>query len=190
MTTDAEVLGQALLDRALWVYERLGLGLRLGVPVHEATLTQDLLLDLRQALPGLVVRTFSQIEEGKNGADWEWWWQGRERWFGARVQAKRLVPVTAGLFGYGFYYPYSAGQADRVLQVDKLIASAAAVGLPAVYALYNGPEVDLDLFPWRCPHLPPLPGVIGVATLPAETVRYVVNMGYVEQHVVLDRARP
>ena len=56
-----------------------------------------------------------------------------------RVQAKRLK-MKAGTPYYDFAYK---PRLSKLRQIDRLVEAAAKDALPAVYALYNGPELDL-----------------------------------------------
>lgn len=83
---------------------RMSDGRRLGVEQQEETITESLLLELARAQPRVKIRTFTRAEESRTtGADFAWWWEGEHQWFGALVQAKRLVPQGSD-FGYDFGY--------------------------------------------------------------------------------------
>src|SRR5260370_34369693 len=100
-----EALEETLLDRAVWTHARLQAGRSCGVELHEETITQDLVLDISAALPTLSVKTFTRRKEARNGADWQWeWWSEGRRWFGLRVQAKRLKKLKNGELGYDLGY--------------------------------------------------------------------------------------
>lgn len=168
-----EALAEVLLDRAAWTYARLHAGRDRGIELHEETITQDLLLDIAQALPAMSVRTFSRKQESRNGADWQWeWWFHGFQWFGLRVQAKRLKVQRNGQVGYDL--GYLTGR-HRSRQVDLLINRAQADGVQAAYVLYNGPGLDLDQFKWRCGHLPASTAFFGVSILPAAVAQDLVN---------------
>jgi len=168
-----EALEDVLIDRARWTHARMTAGSRHGVDLHEKTITQNLLLDISTALPALEVRTFTERQESRSGADWqwEWWFEGRH-WFGLRVQAKRLKPLKSGRLGYDLSY-----KSGRNRQVDLLIDDAAQAGLPAAYVLYNGPGLDTAAFGWRCRRLPPKAAFFGVSLLPAPAALALVNAG-------------
>jgi hypothetical protein len=181
-----EAFADVLLDRAVWTHARLAAGRRHGVDLHEVTITQDLLLDIGATLPGLTVRTFSNLEEGRVGADWQWdWWFGGSRWFGLRVQAKRLKRVRGAV---GYDLGYVVGRA-RHRQIDLLMAGAAADGLEAAYVLYNGPDLELT-FPWLCRRLPPSASFFGVSVLPAVAARSLVNSRTTTLPAVGGHSRP
>lgn len=185
----------ALLNRAAWVLQRLEQARRLGAPLDEETLTQTLLLDLREILGVHVqVTEFSRAEESRTtGADWEWWFCDGvgQRLFGMRVQAKKLKLLRAGVPGYDFAYT-PAGEKKKsnpTRQVDRLVAAAARDGLPAVYALYNGPDLDLDLFPWGCCG-PSEREFFGVSLLAADAAQQAADAGDTSLSAVGGLSRP
>lgn len=166
MVTEAEAqqLFDVLLDQSRSVFHRLSDGRALGVEQHEETITESLLLEMRRAQPEIVVKTFSRAEESrKTGADWAWWWEGERTWFGALVQAKRLVEQRAGSFGYAFDYRPQPSKAnpnpDR--QIDLLMAASRRFELPPMFALYNGPDLMIDAAQWVCTEIPFDPAAMG-----------------------------
>lgn len=177
-----EVVGSVLLDRAVWVQRRLEQSHSLGAPLDEETLTQTLLLDLRAMLGAQVqVSEFTRAAESRaTGADWEWWFCDSlgGRLFGMRVQAKKLKWIRVGVAGYDFKYtPQSERKkAKPTRQVDRLLQAAARDHLPAVYALYNGAELDLSTFAWGCCFAPNREA-FGVALLAADAARNAADIG-------------
>jgi hypothetical protein len=172
-----EIIGQALKAKAEWVNHRLTEAARLGTPYGEETITETLLLDLRLELGlRLAVTPYTKYQESRlTGADWEWWFCdgiGR-RMYGMRVQAKKLKLLNH-VPGYDFAYK---PKKQRLRQVDRLIANARDAGLPAIYTLYNGPELDLDLFPWVCCTEPPSTSVFGVSMISAAAARWLADLG-------------
>lgn len=172
-----EVIGAALKKKAGWVHGRLTDAARLGTPFGEETITETLLLDLRLELGRrLAVTPFTKYQESRvTGADWEWWFCdgiGR-RMYGMRVQAKKLKLVN-GVPSYDFAYK---PKKSKMRQIDRLLANARDVGLPAVYTLYNGPELDLNTFPWSCCREAPSAEVFGVSLLSAAGARRLADVG-------------
>lgn len=169
--------GPALRDKAAWVHDRLKLADSLSVPMGEETITETLLLDLRLALGGyLEVEPFTKYQESRRtGADWEWWFCDGvgQRMYGMRVQAKKLK-VKSGTPYYDFAYK---PKLSTKRQVDRLISAADSDGLPAVYAMYNGPDLDLSSFTWACCTEPPSEATFGVSMLSAEAARHLADIG-------------
>ncbi len=100
------------------------------VSYGEETITEINLLEIRRRHPDLVrIWTFSNVVEGKNGADWEWHIVGRRRTLKMRVQAKRLQ--CNGILKVK-HKVKSSGKQQRTL----LVAGAEADGMKAVYCIY------------------------------------------------------
>lgn len=132
-------LADAMCSTAIHVGGYVAAGNRYGVKPGEEGITESVLISLSSQIPRLRVRQLSHGEEAEQGADWEWWIQGGQKWFGFLVQAKRIQPMTRERDGYNIGYrpdPKSDGLV-RDLQVDSLISAAEFLGIPAIYALYN-----------------------------------------------------
>ncbi len=182
-----EALADVLLDRALWTHSRLTAGRRHGVDLHEETITQNLLLDIAHALPDLHVKTFTRAQEARIGGDWQWdWWFCGHRWFGLRLQAKRLKHIRRNVLGYDLGYRVGS---RRTRQVDLLTDEARRDGMDAAYVLYNGPDLDLK-FDWICRRLPASAPFFGVAILPAEVARQLADANTRDLATVASRSRP
>ncbi|QMU72584.1 DUF6615 family protein [Streptacidiphilus sp. P02-A3a] len=177
-----------LLDRCRWVHKRLLDSDRFGVNLQEETLTEDLLLDIAMEMApfDLKVEMFSKPREGREGADWEWWFGGRQ-WFGVRVQAKRLRRI-GGRLGYDLDYRIGRGGSGP-LQVEVFRDRAREAGLAAAYVFYNGP-VDLNQFWWDCDRLPREPENFGVSVLPVAVARALVQDGTVDFGTVANASHP
>ncbi len=105
-----------------------------GLSYGEETITETNLLHLRRYHPYQVrVRAFSkQKEEPATGADWEWWIGGRGRWFGMRVQAKRIKYPGDD---FGTLQTYRTASMKR-LQIEVLVEQARIDNLNPAYCLY------------------------------------------------------
>ena len=117
--------------RAGWVWNQQNRAFRHGLSLQEETITEMLLLRMAKdrSKHGMRVRMFNKRQEGKNGADWEWFIRTRYCSLGLRVQAKRLYHRdTAGDKDYGGLDPDSS-------QIDTLISKAGSK-LP-VYVFFN-----------------------------------------------------
>lgn len=105
-----------------------------GLSYGEETITETNLLHLRRYHPHQVrIRAFSkQKEEPATGADWEWWIGGHGRWFGMRVQAKRIkYPAD----NFGTLQTYRTATMKR-LQIEVLTEQARIEKLNPAYCLY------------------------------------------------------
>lgn len=71
----------------------------------EETITESVLLELKESLPQLSIKTYTRLEENRDtGADWLWWWRGETAWFGGLVQAKKLKRKRGGTPHYEIGY--------------------------------------------------------------------------------------
>ena len=185
-----EAFEDVLIDRAAWTHARLSAGRQHGVELHEETITQDLLLDISIALPGLSVQTYTTQQEAANGADWQWeWWFGGRQWFGLRVQAKRLQRLRSGQLGYNLGYA-SGSKGRKRRQIDLLIEDAADAGMPAAYVLYNGPDLNMTDITWGCHRLPARAAFFGVSLIPAAVALELLNAGGDDLSTVGSASRP
>lgn len=167
-------LAADLARTASWAGRRIADGEAAGVHQQEETITESVLLDLRLAQPDVQVVTLTRRQESRRGADWVWWWQGRRRWFGAVVQAKKRTP--ADRYGFGSRPASRKGEPQRPLQMDTLIRTSGAVRLPALYALYRprSPHGAAGASP--CPLLPLWPGADGITVMDALVAKWLSNL--------------
>lgn len=140
-------LCDAFTKASLDTWYRIQEGRALRYPLGEETLTDLLLRDLlRLHLPDITIRAYTKDEEGRNGADWEWWFQGSTGyWIGLRVQAK-VISHRADVFEHLHYYKNTrTTPPQREYQCDKLIAHAGAdpawprVPLYCLYSYWTAP---------------------------------------------------
>lgn len=112
--------------------------------IGEETVTDLLLLELtRKHLSEITTFKFNKHQEGKNGADWEWWFTGpSNNWFGFRFQAKVINLRT-----YTFDHLHYRKSNPPIYQSDILIRNALQNEVPLVpiYCLYSN---------WDIQHLP------------------------------------
>ncbi|GAB2494011.1 hypothetical protein GCM10027063_36820 [Promicromonospora xylanilytica] len=122
-------LRQALVLEACQLGLRIAQGDDAGIPQHETTITETVLLNLHNQLGHqLDITMLTQADEGVRGADWIWCVGGERGWFSFYVQAKKFKSN-----GYDVGYRSSQNRP----QVDKLIAAAEAAGVNPVYVFYN-----------------------------------------------------
>ncbi|MCL2442880.1 MAG: hypothetical protein FWD13_05370 [Treponema sp.] len=75
---------------AIETWYKLSLAKELDIALGEETITDINLLTIKSAChPMIKLKKFNKREEGKEGADWEWWITGKSnKWVGLRIQAK------------------------------------------------------------------------------------------------------
>ncbi len=171
---EQRALAAELARRASWAGQQLADGKALGIPQQEETITETVLLDLRRAQPNVQVVTLTRPQETQHGADWVMWWQGRRRWFGAMIQAKKLS--VAGRYDFGSRPTSKKGEPPRPLQIDALIRSSASVDLPALYALYKPRSPGAAPGGSPCPILPLWPGADGISVMDALVAKWLSNV--------------
>lgn len=116
------------------------LGLRRG----EETVTEDLLLYVASAHPKEVTTfPFNKHQEGKTGADWEWWLTDGNKWFGMLVQAK-ILDCKSNL------YSSINHKVQGRLQIDILTDQAHLKGIDALYFFYNYTRQSFPPLNWKC----------------------------------------
>ena len=118
-----------------WTWERLKYAQSLGMSYGEETITEHNLLLLKRALRHqLTLQAFTHSQEALNGADWEWWIGKPGRWYGMRVQAKRMYYPNEN---FPNLYSYKTKSAANT-QINTLIARAQADNIDPVYCIYVG----------------------------------------------------
>lgn len=128
---------------ALETFSRIGRARYSRHQPLEETFTDINLLELMYRHPNnIYCQTFTKPQEGKNGADWEWWLTDANEtcWLGLRVQAKVLHLGTNSFA----HLHYKSGTA---YQTTKLKRAAAADGLVPLYCFYT--DVPPNVTGWR-----------------------------------------
>lgn len=126
-----------LLAVARMVWTKRGAAKAAGLPFNEETITETLLLDLQTGYPGRVqLVAFNKNQEAKTGADWLWSFVSAD---GSRsqtmlVQAKRLEDDEQDYPGINRNI---GKRTPPIRQIEQLLATAKAHGVPALYAFYN-----------------------------------------------------
>lgn len=116
----------------------------MGISRGEETVTDDLLLDVQNARPTEVTTfQFNKWEEGKTGADWEWWLTDGNAWLGLLIQAKILHPKSN-------LYSKIKHKVRGRRQIDILIEQARRKGIPALYFFYNHTRLSFPPLTWKC----------------------------------------
>lgn len=169
-------LCDAFTKASLDTWHRIQEGRALQYPLGEETLTDLLLRDLlRLHLPDITIEAFTKDEEGRNGADWEWWFQGSSKnWLGLRVQAK-VIAHDKDEFKHLHYYKNTEDKPPiRKYQCDKLITEAAKDPewpCVPVYCLYSYWTASYKVPPGYCCWGPrPSASSFGCTIVPANDV--------------------
>jgi hypothetical protein len=118
---------------AFHTFAQISKARRIGHQLLEETITDINILELKDRHPGEIYsRTFNKVEEGTNGADWEWWLTDQRRmlWLGIRVQAK-ILKTKSNSFEH-LHYKSKKG----IYQLDKLKSAAQKNNLLPIYCLY------------------------------------------------------
>ena len=143
-----------LLALSHMVWNKRGAAKAARLPFNEETITETILLDLQIAYPGHVrVIAFNKIQEANTGADWLWSFinvSGSQS-FTMLVQAKRLEDAEQIYSGINRYI---GKRSPPTRQIDQLLATAKAQGVPALYSFYNHVS-QTSRVPRTCGSLPP-----------------------------------
>lgn len=148
--------------------------IRAGKQVHkqlkEETLTDLNLLDLKTRHGRQIrIKEFSKPQEGKNGADWEWWFLDRQgQWIGFRVQAK-IINIDRDEYEHLHYRKKASSQ----YQCDKLILNSMTGRHPKIpiYCLYSYWENNAVPNHWTCGTYPMIRDLYGCSLISAFTIR-------------------
>lgn len=127
-------LCHSFLEIADRVWREIGEAERAGLSYGEETITETILLQLNQNHSvNVQIKAFSkQVEEPKNGSDWEWWIGKKGRWLGMRIQAKKIKLPNEIFHRLQTYKTKSMSDT----QIDTLIKVAQADRLNPAYCLY------------------------------------------------------
>lgn len=170
----------ALVALARTTWRRRGSAKKHALSFDEEAVTQTILMDLADHYPGhAVIVPFNKVQEGKIGADWAWAFVNVDetKVFPMLVQAKALdlndieYPEIKRFIGK-----------TSIRQIDRLIATAASLGWPPLYAFYN----HLD----DCSRIPNTCGTIEMARLApaAETWGVSIADAYQVRAALIDQS--
>lgn len=99
------------------------------------------------------------------------------------MQAKRLGSASDG-YDFGYQPKSSPSRPNPGLQIDLLLQSSQRSGLPALYALYNGPARQLRERDWFCSEVPFGVEPMGVSVLSATFASWLIAVGDTSQSAV------
>lgn len=121
-----------------------------GLPRNEETTTETLLLSLarKHMGRGLDIKAYTKAEEGRNGADWAFWFaDGRGKGIGVRIQAKRLF-ADVGLYKSLFHQSDSQKEASKASMQPTPNQCETLLNHPdrlvPLYVFYNSDSLKLS----------------------------------------------
>lgn len=116
-------------------FDQIGRARRVGHQPLEETFTDVNILELKDRHPSeILTHTFTKIQEGRNGADWEWWLTDStmSKWLGLRVQAK-VLHLKTNKFEHLHYKP---GRSKKTYQLAIFKRECNEHGLIPLYCFY------------------------------------------------------
>ncbi|MCQ8895248.1 hypothetical protein NQT62_02195 [Limnobacter humi] len=119
---------------AFRTFDQMGRARRVGHQPLEETFTDLNILELKDRHPTeIFCQAFTKSQEGKNGADWEWWLTDslKSKWLGLRIQAK-VLHLSSNTFAH---LHYKSGK-TKIYQSTILKRESAKDGLIPLYCLY------------------------------------------------------
>jgi len=97
----------------------------------EESMTDWLLFEFSNKIPGVYYQIFTRWEEArKTGADWEWWFIFNDFSFAMTIQAKKLIPDSD-------CYPSIAYSNNHGMQIEKLLSYSNNNNLFPMYLYYS-----------------------------------------------------
>jgi hypothetical protein len=124
-------LVKLLNDLAYQTWDKVLLAPARGLAFNEESLTDHNLFELDRNFAPIEIYKFNKGEEGRNGADFEWWVGGQNiGWIGLRFQAKKLNDGTYDQLGHRV--------GGGTYQHQLLIAGAMRDRVWPLYCFYNG----------------------------------------------------
>jgi hypothetical protein len=159
-----------------------------GTSRGEVGLTEELLPELVLGGGGQVqVTQFSGRQEGKTGADWEWWLTdaGGRRWFGMRIQAK-VLSTESHSYKELKYAPGGKLQIERLVETAE---DSPNKPYPA-YCFYNFWPTSAESPAWPCGSYPETLESWGCAIADAYALLPLVRAGQISLQAVGPHERP
>jgi hypothetical protein len=140
---------QVLQRGAHTVWRTLTDAHKLGVALHEETLTDLVSMELASARPILQVRQFPRRDEAVTGADWDWWIGSHAQgWVRVLIQAKKLF--LPGATYKSLRHKVADGR-DPPMQLERLAQFALKANALPYYCFFNGNVVAEEPAPdWGC----------------------------------------
>ncbi|MGE0772520.1 MAG: DUF6615 family protein [Cyclobacteriaceae bacterium] len=152
---------------AISTWDKISESRKVGYQLKEETITDLNILELKKRLGRRILTIpFNKFDEGKNGADWEWWFKDKAGfWIGVRVQAK-IINIKTDDFEHLHY------KRKRKFQSEKIIKEALKAKPPRfpLYALYTQWDDNTILANWTCRSFPKYFDLYGCSTISAFNV--------------------
>jgi len=129
----------------------------------EETITDNNIIELKlRQSHEVITTTYNKVQEGKIGADWQWWFTNSKKniWFGVRVQAK-ILKFKTNRFEVLNYKN----------QTDVLIKSAQKDGLIPLYCFYSQWPLSKNYPTKNCLTFPNAPESYGCSIIDAYTIK-------------------
>lgn len=130
-------LCQTFRNLSYKTWMQLGKARQVKHQMLEESITDLLMVELKSQNPyEIITKTFTRKQEGKNGADWEWWFvdSSGKKGIGFRVQAK-IINFQSNSFEQ-LHYLKTSKTKGKVYQTDLLIQEARRKHLIPLYCLY------------------------------------------------------
>lgn len=173
---------------ALKIWTDLKESNNLYIHINEESITDYFLPSLKQSAPlNVEIRKFHKFEEGKTtGADWEWWFIGKHRAFGMRVQAKRINCRTKRYDRILYRV-----KGSKQLQINLLITDAARAHPPLfpVYCFYNYFHPTPSSISSICSGTPPW-NMFGCTITNAKLVKKIATSSSISFESILSESLP
>jgi len=135
------------LRTAISTWDKISEGRTVGYQLKEETITDLNILELKKRLGTRVLTIpFNKFDEGKNGADWEWWFRDIHGfWIGVRVQAK-IIDIKTDGFEHLHYKKLKKYQSEKII-TEALTSTPPRIPL---YSLYTQWDDRTVLANWTC----------------------------------------
>ncbi len=145
-------------------------GRNVNFQLKEETFTDLNMLELKVQHRGQIkTKIFTKNQEGRIGADWEWWFKGLNgNYIGFRVQAK-IINIQTDQFEHLHY------QKNNDYQCEKLITNALNANVPLIplYCLFIQTDNTtlINVNNWPCGTTPFLKELYGCSLISAFSIR-------------------
>ena len=168
-------LCEDFIAKAKQTWKRIKISRLCGMNILEETITDINLMDLQINHPNEIkTQRFSKPEEGKIGADWEWWLGSEDFWLPLRVQAKIVDPTTLKYPHLDYKSPKSPQS-----QIELLIKHSLNDKPPKipVYVFYNYWDINNFDPPWLCNGYSKAVEMLGCGLSEALSVKKTLDQG-------------